>query len=176
MTHKELVERLAITFYGAYAPQHGRGFVVDEGIRAVLAELAKMGAGELPSTDDIMRAWWSHDGPRGRDSAAIEHGVYNMLCSRVAPILAAKDAELARQADEIERLRADAAPTDEQLADEAARFVYGLDWWDSATDGQRDNATRAARHIIRGGDDRSVFGTEVRIYAEGARRAGRASS
>lgn len=118
MTNDDLVERLAHAYNIAEdATQHGEDFNAN-GIRAVLVELAKMGTDALPSTDDIMRAWWSHDGPRGRDSAAIEHGVYNMLCSRVAPILAAKDAEIAKlmaHSEHLQRLLNDADATIEEL-------------------------------------------------------------
>lgn len=177
---EELVERLALAIRDAYSGGAEHSTESDmrrarKDVRTVLAELAKMVA-----DDALLNADQCADTLDAKDDVwNVARCVHAAITMRVAPILAAKDAELARQAEEIERLRAEATPTDEQLAEEAARFAYGSDWWDSgATDEDKRQCAEKALQIIRGihgPKTEHALAEAVRAYANGARRSWRRS-
>lgn len=96
MTNEELVERLATAFGGGEdATARGESYV-NNGIRAVLAELAKMGADVLPSGDDLRDVLDEH---ASVDSQQTVEFYADHVHSIVAPIIAAKNAEIVRQAE-----------------------------------------------------------------------------
>lgn len=111
-----LVERLALLAKQAEdATAHAGTWdwltLRESGIRAVLAELAKMGVEALPSEGAIAAELWEAAFPIiGKcDWRPCAQKMRAALVVAIAPILAAKDAELARLAEEIERSRAKAA-------------------------------------------------------------------
>jgi hypothetical protein len=87
---EDLVERLYVVFGDAMGTWR-------DGIRAIRAELAKMPV-ELPSADEIAQAWNREPSP-----VAPKANVLELVRSRLAPILAAKEAELSRLDEQTER-------------------------------------------------------------------------
>lgn len=104
MMYNALIERLATAYnIGEDATKEGESFV-NNGIRAVLAELSKMGVVALPDNDELRAT--CDEAERYRN---VSDALYDLVRSHVAPILAAKDAEIARLCVELEAARADAA-------------------------------------------------------------------
>jgi hypothetical protein len=91
----ELVERLCVAYVAAY-DAHPEEHTFERqrfGIRAILSEFASMPC-ELPTVQELSDLIWS--GASGEVVGDKSRRVLNFLRARLAPVLAAKDAEIAR--------------------------------------------------------------------------------
>ncbi len=118
-----LVERLARVAWESDARNDGLPWrLVNDGAkenlrnnaRAILSEFAKTPC-ELPTADEIAQAWNSN-APH-----APKVSVLHMLRARLAPILAAKDAEIARMSTDIRRMNAEWFEQKRRLAELESR-------------------------------------------------------
>jgi len=126
------------------------------GIRAVIAELAAMGGGmELCPEDDeladVFAEWASRKTGDDERSAHGRRGVAVYTIARGAPILAAKDATIAEQAREIERLAAKVDQLEGDRHDLCGMYRSALDKADIASN-ERDAAFAEVARLKAGAE------------------------